>query len=260
MSPQNVLIPNWHIPTGSLGHLTTVNDEQGRKGILKLARDRSDKKLVEPFNEILCNRFSADLGTSTTEVYLVVAGGEPGVVSLVLSELNFSYLQSNNVTLSQSNVQYLAGQLVVDMRRANTDRQQGKNEHVVVIKTGDGVLLCPIDYSHALNGCSGEMFTLASVTDTTKIPVSNYNHIAGPYIRSFSDLKPAITRITAIGDGTIAQYVSDAVNGVAISRPEPEVAFLRSNAAVVEALLKVRRDGLGPSMKEWCRLKGKSLE
>ncbi len=251
----------WRILRGTPGeHICWLSDDSGKMAVMKRARDRSDRKLIEPFNEFVCSQFAGILGITTAETHLERVDGEPVVVSIVESELNFSYVLSNNLTMSAENVQFMAALLASDWWLANTDRAAGKNEHLVVIKTESGVTPRPIDYSHALNGCSGEIFTLTTVNDTNRIPVSSYNHISEPYVRSFRDLEPTITRIATIGNSTIDQVVGGTADRIAQGRPEDETAILRSNALVVKAMLRVRRDTLRESMKEWCRVKGRALD
>jgi len=243
---------------GPQSHISWLTDDTGQKAVLKIARDRSEKKLIEPFNELVCYRLASVVGTSTTKVCLERVGEEPAVISIVKSELNFSYVQANNVNLTTENVQFMANLLVVDWWLGNTDRPRGKNEHLIIIKTDSGITLCPIDYSHALSGCSGEIFTMATVTDPNRIGLANYNHISETYIQDFTQLEPMVRQVAAIQDQVIVSIVDDVVARVSEGRPENEIVVLRSNAEVVKALLKYRRDGLTSTLKEWCRLKGKA--
>jgi hypothetical protein len=252
------LTSKWQIISGGPpAHISWLVDGSGTKAVYKVPRDRSEKKLVEPFNEVVCYRLTSVLGTSTTEIYLEWAAGEPGVISLVKSEMNFSVISSGSVSLTWENQQFLNTLLVVDWWLANTDRPVGKPDHLMVIKNGEGITLCPIDYSHALNGCSGEMFALTTVTDPNKIPVSSYSHISEPYVKGFADLEPAIAKIEHFDGAQIDHVVDSAVAEVSTGRPAEEVSFLGANAEVVKALLKARQANLRPSMREWCSSKGK---
>jgi hypothetical protein len=257
----NQLNTTWRIVSGGPpAHITRLEDGHGQKAVLKLARDRSEKKLIEPFNEIACARFAGLMDVSKTETSLERVNGEPGIISTVKSEVNFSHVQSTNMTLSPANQQFMATLFVSDWWLANIDRAPGKVDHVMVVEAGDDVTLCPIDYSHALNGCSGELFTLQTVTDTMKISIASYQHISEPYIRTFTDLEPAIKKVGMIEDSVIAEVVETTAAAVAGgSSPGGEVAALQSNAEVVKAMLKARRDAIRPTMMEWCRLKGRSI-
>jgi hypothetical protein len=250
----------WRIVSGSLAnHIAWVTDDTGLKGVVKRARDRSDRKLIEPFNEIVCYQLAGLAGTLTAETHLEWSGGEPYILSVVKSELNFGYVLSGNVALSAANLQSLTTLFVTDWWLANTDRPMGKNEHLAVVKTGDGIALVSIDYSHALNGCLGEVFTIATINDPAKIPIASYNHIAEPYITGFNSLQATATGVQTIADATIDKVVDDSVVKVSEGRPAEEVSVLRTNAAVVRALLKARRNTLGDSLREWCRTKGKVI-
>ena len=254
----NQLQSKWQIVSGGPpAHITWLADGSGKRAVYKIARDRSEKKLIEPFNELVCYRLTDTLGTATTAVYLEWAAGEPGIISLVKSELNFGVVSSGTVTLSWENQQFLNTLLVVDWWLANTDRPMGKPDHLIVIKNSESITLCPIDYSHALNGCSGEMYTLATVSDPTKMPVSSYSHISEPYVKGFVDLEPAIAKIEHLDGAQIDHVVDDAVAEVSVGRSADEVKFLVSNAEVVKALLRARQANLRPSLREWCVSKRK---
>ena len=248
----------WRVVSGGpSAHLSWLSDDKGQKAVLKVARDRSSRKLIEPFNEIVCYQLARLAGTSTAEIQLEWSGGEPCILSVVESELNFSYVASGGVTLSDANLKSMATLFVTDWWLANTDRPQGKNEHLVVVKTDGGVSLVAIDYSHALCGCSGEMFTVTTISDPTKIPIDSYNHIAEPYIKSFGDLQAGITGVLAIADDAIDKVVDDSVVKVSEGRPVEEVTVLKSNAHLVKALLKSRRQTLNDTLMGWCWKKGK---
>lgn len=240
---------------GPPAHITWLGDGSGLKAVLKLPRDRSEKRLIEPFNEVVCTDLADVLGLSMSETSLEFVGGEPAILSVVKSELNFTHVESSKMTLSSANLQFMATLFVADWWMANTDRGPGKREHVIVVQTERDVTLSPIDYSHALNGCSGEVYTLETVSDLSRIPISSYQHISEPYIRSFSDLLPAINRVDSIGDSSIVDLIETASAAVTTGRPPGEVAILKANAEVATALLKLRRDSLVPAMKEWCRAK-----
>lgn len=261
LSPSTSLSERWPIVLsgGPPAHLTWLGDGSGRKAVLKLPRDRSDRKLIEPFNEVVCTDLADVLDLSSAETSIEFVGGEPAILSVVKSELNFTHVESTKMTLSSANLQFMATLFVADWWMANTDRGPGKREHVIVVQTEGDVALCPIDYSHALNGCSGEVFTLQNVTDQSKTPSSSYQHISEPYIRSFSDLQPAINRVGSIGDSTIVDVIETTSTAVTTGRPPGEVAVLKANAEVVTALLKLRRDSIVPAMTEWCRAKGRLM-
>jgi hypothetical protein len=247
----------WTITRGNPGdHLIEVIDEVENRAIFKQPRDQGPKKLIEISNELTVYQLATITGIPTAYTCLAQLNGRPGIISVVESQSNWSYITSNQLQTFVINLDSFRALLPFDFWTANTDRRP---DHVITKPIGNSYFVYSIDSSHTLNGCTGEIWTSANSDDATRLPTETYNHISEPEIQSYSQLQPLLARVQSLQDDTIASIVDTVTTRVSWNRPSEEVEILRVNAETVKRVLSLRRNLLIGWVRRWCQQRGKDL-
>ncbi len=250
----------WKIIRGNINdHLVWMESSNGTKALFKQPRDQGSFKLVEIANELIVYQLALRLGIPVSETYIEIIDGKIGIMSIIRSELNWSYITSQNLQNKVLNIDLFKQLFAFDVFVANIDRSTGKNEHVIVIQTANGYVFYAIDHGHTLNGCTqGEKkWQLENVADQNKFPLNNLNHLSESMIRNLNDLEPMIEKIEILHDGTIDNIVDSICLLVSCGRSEEEKQALANNCNITKVILKLRRDSLRLWLRNWCADKGK---
>lgn len=252
---------SWQLSVGNPGdHVLTVRSEAGIEAKFKQPRDQGTNKLVEIANELIVYDLARITGLTPAYTSLAYVDGRPGIISVIESNLNWSHIVNNRLQSCVININEFRQLVAFDMWIANSDRSQGRVDHVIVRQLGDRYIALPMDSSHTLNGHRGEIWNLTNVEDESKFPVENYSHVSEGEVQNYFQVETMVITIQALTDAAISNIVDAVTTSVSSSRPAEEVEALRNNSEIVKKLLSFRRIALSGWVRKWCAAKGKGVD